>query len=315
MISIIVPIYNVEKYLRKCIESIILQNFRALQIILVDDGSPDNCGKICDEYAQQDSRIVVIHQKNQGVSAARNAGLACAEGEYIGFVDPDDWVAPEMYEGMLDVILREQADMVICGYDYYDECGKIDEKRKYQIRSDEIITQKEVMERFSDMPPSIRHGVVNKLFKRDVLCNQKFKIGLHSSEDVLFLNEYVQKIQTAAIVHQPYYKNLVRQGSATHGGLNIESLADSFEAHDQMYQDIIRKYPELKNHSLAFLLDVCTLKYNEAKTKLSLMSDEKKKKLKPRLRKMSRYIRNKGRQALFNKEIFWKTRIMYLLVR
>lgn len=105
-----------------------------------------------------------------------------------------------------------------------------------------------------------------------------FKEGLHSSEDVFFLNEYVQKIQNAVVVHQPYYKNLVRQGSATHGGLSINSLADSFEAHYQMYQDAVGKYPELKEHSLAFLLDVCTLKYTEACRKsLQLEQSEKKK--------------------------------------
>ena len=89
MVSIIVPIYNVEKYLSKCIDSILAQTYNDIEVILVDDGSPDNCPKICDEYAQKDNRVIVIHQKNAGVSAARNAGLKAAHGEYIGFVDPD----------------------------------------------------------------------------------------------------------------------------------------------------------------------------------------------------------------------------------
>ena len=315
MVSIIIPIYNVEKYLPKCIESLMNQTYRDIEIILVDDGSPDACGKICDEYARVDSRIIVIHQKNQGVSAARNSGLECAKGEYIGFIDPDDWVASEMYEGMLNAILREATDMVICGYDYYDECGCVDEKRKYVVRPNEVISQKEVMKRFSDMPPTIRHGVVNKLFRRDLLNKQIFKMGLHSSEDVLFLNEYVQKIRNAVVVHQPYYKNLVRQGSATHGGLNVESLADSFDAHDQMYRDAVGKYPDLKDHSLAFLLDVCTLKYNEAKNKVLKLSLQEQKEVVPKLREMRRYIKRQAVTAIFNKEIYWKTRIMYLIAR
>lgn len=315
MISIIVPVYNVEKYLPKCIESLMNQTYRDIEIILVDDGSPDTCGMICDEYAKKDSRIIVIHQKNQGVSVARNAGLVCAKGEYIGFVDPDDWVDPQTYKRMLEAILCEPADMAICGYDYYDERGCVDAKRKYVVRPNEVVSQKEVMKRFSDMPPTIRHGVVNKLFKKDLLSEQIFKVGFHSSEDVLFLNEYVQKIQNAVVVHQPYYKNLVRQGSATHGGLKIESLADSFVAHDKMYRDTINRYPELRDYSLAFLLDVTTLKYCEAKRKMSLVSDAEKKRLKPLIKKMGSYIRREGRKAIFNKEIFWKTRIMYLIIR
>lgn len=313
MISIIVPIYKVEKYLPKCIESLIKQTYRDIEIILVDDGSPDGCPQICDEYAAKDSRIIVIHQKNAGVSAARNAGLDIAKGEYIGFVDPDDWVAPKMYEKMLDAIRENQADMVICGYDYYSESGTVDEKRRYQIRETELISQKEVMRRFSDMPPTIRHGVVNKLFRNNLLPVGRFKIGLHSSEDVFFVNEYVQKIKSAVVVHQPYYKNVVRQGSATHGGLSIDSLADSFAAHHQMYEDSVKCYPDLKNHSLAFLLDVCLLKYNEAMKKTEGITAEEQKKAKIRLKEMKRFIKSKAWQAVFDKEIYWKTRIYYLI--
>ena len=100
MISVIVPVYGVEKYLSKCIESLVKQTFKDIEVILVDDGSPDSCGKICDMYAEKYEQLVIIHQVNQGVSVARNAGLKIAKGEYIGFVDPDDWVAPEMYESM-----------------------------------------------------------------------------------------------------------------------------------------------------------------------------------------------------------------------
>lgn len=315
MISIIVPIYKVEKYLPKCIESLMAQTYADIEIILVDDGSPDGCPAICDEYAKKDNRIVVIHQKNSGVSAARNAGLNAAHGEYIGFVDPDDWVAPDMYEGMLTAIQREQTDLVICGYDYYDEAGNVDEKRRYHICPDEVVSQKEVMRRFADMPPSIRHGVCNKLFKNNLLHTMKFVEGLHSSEDVFFLNEYVLRIKNAVIVHKPYYKNLVRQGSATHGGLNIGSLADSFAAHDRMYADTIRLYPELKNHAQAFLLDVCVLKYDEAIRKAKVLPVEQKKEVTPKFDEMRRYIRKHAWEAVFNTEIYWKTRIAYLIMK
>ena len=98
MISVIVPIYKVEPYLNQCVESILCQTYSDLEILLIDDGSPDRCGQICDEYEKQDSRVKAFHIQNQGLSAARNVGLQNAEGEYIGFVDSDDWIEPEMYE-------------------------------------------------------------------------------------------------------------------------------------------------------------------------------------------------------------------------
>lgn len=313
LLSIIVPIYNVEKFLPKCIESIMRQSYRNLEIILVDDGSSDCCLEICGTYAALDERIHVIHQVNSGVSAARNTGLEIASGEFIGFVDPDDWIASDMYEGMLEAMLREQVDLAICGYDYYREDGNVDETRRYLIRDTEIISQKDVLYRFGDMPPSIRHGVCNKLFKNNLLHTQRFICGLHSSEDVMFLTDYVLKIENAVIVHKPYYKNLVRMGSATHGGLNIESLADSFKVHDHMYCATVELYPELRNHSLAFLLDVCTLKYNEAVNKLKNLSEHDRIEAQKRLKEMKKYIKRNAISAIFDSEIYWKTKISYIL--
>lgn len=314
MISIIVPIYKVEKFLSKCIESILNQTYSDFELILVDDGSPDKCPEICDEYAAKDHHIVVIHQKNSGVSAARNAGLKIAKGQYIGFVDPDDFIAPDMYEKMVQAMETSEVELVVCGYDYYDEEYHVDEKRKYRVDSDEVIAQKELMKRMSDMPPTVRHGVCNKLFKSSLVSEIQFIEGLHSSEDVMFLTEYIKLVNSAVIVHRPLYKNLVRKGSATHGGLNIESLADSFTAHDKMYQDIVSCYPELKKHSQAFLLDVCTLKYNEAKQKMSFAPEEKKEEILERLKEMKCFIKKNARKAIFNKEIYWKTRLYYFLL-
>ena len=103
LISVIVPIYNVEKYIKKCIDSIINQTYKNLEIILVNDGSPDECGKICDEYERIDSRIVVIHKENGGLSDARNAGLKVMHGKYVAFVDSDDWIEPEMYLSLIHI--------------------------------------------------------------------------------------------------------------------------------------------------------------------------------------------------------------------
>lgn len=181
MISIIVPVYRVEQYLVKCVESLLGQTYRETEIILVDDGSPDQCGAICDGYAARDSRIRVIHQPNGGVSSARNAGLAAASGEYIGFVDPDDWVQPDMYERMLEEMTARQADLVICGYQYHHEDGSVDETRLYPERDTEVIDRKELLKRFGDMPPTVRHVTWNKLFRRSLLRELRFDERLHIS--------------------------------------------------------------------------------------------------------------------------------------
>lgn len=121
LISIITPVYNVENYIHRCVDSILNQTFSDFELILVDDGSPDNCGAICDEYAAKDSRVRVIHQKNVGQAAARNRALDMARGEWIAFVDSDDWVHPRFLEILLENALKNQAKISICGYDKVTE--------------------------------------------------------------------------------------------------------------------------------------------------------------------------------------------------
>lgn len=122
-ISVIVPVYKVEPYLQKCIDSILAQTFRDIEVILVDDGSPDNCPAICDAAAEKDERVRVIHQKNGGLSAARNAGLDIARGEWIGFVDSDDYIAPEMYQTLYNTAIKNDAQLALCSYAYVDIQG------------------------------------------------------------------------------------------------------------------------------------------------------------------------------------------------
>ena len=307
MISIIVPVYRVEAYLPQCVESLMRQTDQDIEIILVDDGSPDKSPEICDAYARKDHRIHVIHQPNAGVSAARNAGLKTAKGEYIGFVDPDDWVSPDMFGAMRKAAETYQAELVICGYAYCHEDGTIDEKRLYEQKPTETLTQKDVMRRMSDMPPTLRHVVWNKLFRKSLLQGVEFPESLRSSEDVWFLAECLPKIKTAVFVHEPFCFNRVRDGSATHGGLSVRSLADSFQAHAFMYRVIVDAYPDLKDYSQAFLLDVYLLKYSEAKKKAKGEADGAD------LQRMRKALRREAAKALFNHEIYWKTRLAYLL--
>lgn len=125
MLSIIVPVYDVERYLPKCIDSVLAQTFTDFELILVEDGSPDNCPALCDAAATKDARIRVIHQKNGGLSAARNAGLDAARGAWIGFVDSDDYIAPEMYEALYKAVQSTGADLALCDYAEVDETGAL----------------------------------------------------------------------------------------------------------------------------------------------------------------------------------------------
>ena len=123
-LSIIVPVYKVEQYLNRCVDSILNQTYRNIEIVLVDDGSPDRSGEICDRYAKSDERVKVVHKKNGGVSSARNIGFSSSTGEYIGYVDSDDYIAPTMYEDMIDVLEKNDLDIVCCDAFIVKEIGR-----------------------------------------------------------------------------------------------------------------------------------------------------------------------------------------------
>lgn len=180
-ISVIVPIYNAEKTIRKCVDSLLAQTFNDFEILLIDDGSPDQCGAICDEYAKQDNRIRVIHQENQGVSAARQCGMDHAQGDYTIHADPDDWVEPEMLEELHKKAKEDDADMVIC--DFFENTYKGQKYIKQQPSSlDRKVILKELFTRL--------HGsCCNKLIRLESFKSNKvrFPDGINFCED-LYVN-------------------------------------------------------------------------------------------------------------------------------
>ena len=180
-ISVIVPVYKVEKYLNKCVDSILVQTYDNFELILVDDGSPDNCGQICDEYAQKDSRVKVIHKENGGLSSARNAGLDVATGDYIGFVDSDDYISPVMYEKLLKASDENDADLVICGVEKVDEYGNAITDQCNELASG-VISKKEAFNIWFCVT------VWNRIYKANVFKNIRFPLGkLHEDEFVAHL--------------------------------------------------------------------------------------------------------------------------------
>lgn len=213
-LSIIVPVYKVEKYLPKCIDSILAQTFRDFELILIDDGSPDNCGLICDTYAAQYPRIKVIHQDNQGVSAARNAALDIATGTYLGFVDGDDWIAPEMYETMIAASKQWQADIVACGSNHYDEHGTY----LRSILTDEGLYDKEQMlTMLYGKPNPLGGGCCNKIIRAAAATKCRFRKEIAIAEDWLFLYDSIQHCSTCRKIPQAFYNVTERTDSATRG--------------------------------------------------------------------------------------------------
>ena len=208
-ISIIVPIYNVEKYIRKCIISIINQTYKNIEIILVDDGSPDNCPMICDEFARRDERIVVIHKKNGGLSSARNAGLEKATGDYIGFVDSDDWIEPQMYEKMIQMYIDSKVDLVECGINLYSAHGvKLFDEKTVEIVSgyDALFRHLSLIGRTGQSMP--RTAVWSKLFRRDFWSNRRFPEGkIH--EDYMITCEALYSSNLVGFVNVGLLNHLV----------------------------------------------------------------------------------------------------------
>lgn len=211
-LSIIVPIYKVEKYLPKCIESILNQSFTDFELILVDDGSPDYCGLICDEYAGKDSRVKVIHQNNQGVSAARNAALDVAEGRYLGFVDADDWIEKDMYQTMLQTAFANGADVVICGIQYFTENGIL---IREDLKGCKCFSQKELLINLYGKPNPMGGGCVNKVFLRSKIENVRFNPNLSMAEDWVYLFECFKQCDSGYQIPAAFYNIVERPDSAT----------------------------------------------------------------------------------------------------
>lgn len=203
-LSIIVPIYNVEAYLPRCIDSILAQTFLDYELILVDDGSPDNCGSICDEYAQCDNRIKVIHKKNGGLADARNAGLTMARGQYIGFVDGDDSIAPQMYERMLEVAQSQRAQMVSCGILKLDPSGNI--LGRWPEQTHDWVYKRDTF--IDNLYPQVRTeftpSVCNKVFHRDLFRSVRFPLG-KIYEDSFIQLRLLDGCDTVAVCHEHFY--------------------------------------------------------------------------------------------------------------
>ena len=256
LISVIVPIYNVEKYLSKCLDSICTQTYRNLEIILIDDGSPDRCPEICDEYVKIDERIKVLHQENGGLSVARNSGLDIAKGNFICFVDPDDYLHPQMYECLYNNLKKYDADISICEFERVFENDKFFVSNNIN-ESITICNGREALEKLYGEYRVTTTVAWNKLYKKELFQNIRYgKNKIH--EDEFIVHRILDKAKKVLYTSYPFYYYLQRNTSIMGEKFNLKRL-DVLEAleerilyfYEKGYDDL---YEKAYNHYLGDLL-------------------------------------------------------------
>lgn len=229
IVSVIVPVYNVEDFLSDCIESIINQTYDNLEIILVDDGSKDSSGKICDEYQSKDERIKVIHKPNGGLSDARNAGIEVSTGEYISFIDSDDFIDLNTYERLIPVLLNHKADILRFDYKMYGG-GKY-QKHSPHYKAKGITFYKGLDALKSLLTSQLNCSAWDKIYRKEVIGDTRFIKG-RLNEDIIFLFEILQKTNVVVETNDVLYFYRVRNGSISNG--NMISSLDMLKNYDEM---------------------------------------------------------------------------------
>ena len=258
LISVIVPVYKVEPYIRKCVESIIGQTYQRIEVILVDDGSPDNCGAICDEYARADSRIIVIHTENEGVYIARNKALDVATGDYLMFVDSDDWVEPDFCETALKLALDNNVQLVAFMYNdvFEGRDHSIMEKRPSVFRKTGYMEASEAVKHLIFRDSSIANYLWNKLYKRSLFDGVRFPEGRVLQDQAVV---YLMMLKAGRI----YVSNAVLYNYLQHSGSITDTIYHSIKKYASLFAiwqerlPILRQYcPENVQHQMMQLADL-----------------------------------------------------------
>lgn len=247
LISVIIPIYNVEEYLDECVQSVINQTYENLDIILVDDGSTDTSGKICDKYGDLDKRIQVIHKKNGGLSDARNAGLLQAKGDIIGFVDGDDYIDKEMYQTLYNLLLENACDIAYCTYQ------KIGEEDVYiPTKNVEVLSKEEALTYYVKGYKNYRMSpaVWQRIFKKEVIADFKFPVGI-CYEDLVWGAQVYNQCEKVVFVDEQLYYYRIRKNSITGKDYNNAVSKRVITDHLKQYKNEINFLSEIKREDLA----------------------------------------------------------------
>ena len=255
LISVIVPIYKVEPYLNRCIQSIADQTYENLEIILVDDGSPDNCPTICDAWAARDSRITVIHKENGGLSDARNTGMAVASGGLISFIDSDDSIEPEFLEKLFCALTEHDADIAECAVSFVDENGTV--LRQRSAAPVPVMDKVEALRRLV-AEDGIYQTVWNKLYRRHAALGVLFAVGKYN-EDEFWTWQVFDRIDKLAVVPECLYNYLQRGSSIIGVGYNPRRLHGLHAQFERMQS--LQKYEELAILTRQTLMMQCMWQY------------------------------------------------------
>ena len=248
LLSVVIPVYNVEKYLVECLDSVIKQTYKNLQIILVDDGSTDNSGDICDSYAKKDKRITVIHQKNMGAGAAKNTGLDCVKGEYLSIIDSDDFIELDMYEKMISLMETNKVDVVQCGFNNYFVNGSI--KRSFENRK---LT---VNQYLKEMSVEWRYAIFwNKLFKSNLLRDTRFPVG-RKIDDEFFTYKLIADARFVYITSKIFCNYRMRKSSVMNECNNERLISDRVDCFVERYEYIAQRFSNLKKIYYNHLSDI-----------------------------------------------------------
>ncbi len=235
-ITVIIPVYNVEEYLSRCLASVINQTYKNLEIICIDDGSTDNCGKILDEFAKTDDRIIVIHQKNKGVAAARNRGLEIMNGSYVGFVDSDDWIEPEFFEEAHSAMTKNNADIFCSGIyeDKDDICTK--RENKLAVKNGILDRNDVLLYAFKrDYYKNFGAYLWNKLFRAQLFECVRFDEQLKVAEDILVFVECMLKGQRFVYTDKAYYHYFQRSTSLIHS-VDLSKKETLLQSYDKIIE-------------------------------------------------------------------------------
>lgn len=296
LISVIVPVYKVEKYLDKCINSIVNQTYTNLEIILVDDGSPDHCGAMCDAWAKKDGRIKVIHKENGGLSDARNAGMNIATGVYTAFVDSDDWIAVDFIQTLYDIMVENGAQIAGCDVCtvYPDQELKLNGTNQVRICTAEEATGDILHGR------GFRAVAWNKLYLSSLLEGERYPLGKFH-EDEFFTYRIYGKADKLVYIDRPMYFYLQRQGSIMRS-FTIKRL-DALAAYLERLEYLKIRFPDLYIRDKVTFCISCGIMYCQALRHSGEEAREIKKKIRKLRRQVSvplkEYQRMSGKQKLY----------------
>lgn len=257
LISVIIPIYNVEQYLKRCVESIRHQTYSNLEIILVDDGSPDSCGKICDDYQKADNRIKVIHKKNGGLSDARNVGIEIARGEYITCIDSDDFISPFFIENLWIAIQKSECEIATSWFVDYYEGDKIPETKKVNIKDIKVFNREEFYKKLL-YQDGVEISAWGKLYKTNLFQGVKYPVG-KLYEDIPTTYLLVEKTTKVAVIPNIDYFYFQRTTSIAQAAFSVRKM-DAINHMDDFKNYIIQKYPSLeKAAECRYFSTVCNI--------------------------------------------------------